>query len=414
MDAPVGSTPLGGFLARHRRERVDALTDGLVGRIQATAPDYLDLDRVPTADLRASCHDNIVRVLELLGLEVARDEAAGGDAAAGAGLVAAPGDPLDGLYDAARETGRRRAEQGMPLDAVLRSFRFGGRIIWEDLVDEAADSLDPADLRVLGTGLWQVVDETSAQVAAAYHATERLHVQEDEQRRAELWEGLLGGRAADPAFAEEAGRILDLPVSGRYLVVAVAGHLPGDPAMSHRTAAGAVTRWVRRTPGTVGLVSLGRARMEAVTAALGRIASLPIGHSGEATGLAGVEPAFRQALLALRSCGGRAGVATFDERLPEALLLGSPDVAGRLLDIWLGGVLALPDAESRPLLETLEHWVATGGSTTRTASRTHCHRNTVINRLRRVAELTGRDLSEAAPPLELALALRVLRVAPPS
>ena len=88
-------------------------------------------------------------------------------------------------------------------------------------------------------------------------------------------------------------------------------------------------------------------------------------------------------------------------------------MAGRLVAVWLGPVLALPAAEAADLLATLEAWVGTGGSTTHTAQRVHCHRNTVLNRLRRVAAVTGRDLLDAAPPVELVLALRALRVGLP-
>jgi DNA-binding PucR family transcriptional regulator len=116
----------------------------------------------------------------------------------------------------------------------------------------------------------------------------------------------------------------------------------------------------------------------------------------------------RQASLALRTVADD-GVAAFDDRLPEAVLLSSPEVAGRLVAVWLGPLLALPEPEQRPLLDTLEAWVETGGSTTHTAARVHCHRNTVINRLRRTADLTGQaGRLDGVPPLELALALRAL------
>ncbi|MEV5712183.1 hypothetical protein AB0K82_44415, partial [Actinoallomurus sp. NPDC052274] len=42
----------------------------------------------------------------------------------------------------ARELGRRRAEQGLPLDQLLRSYRLAGRVFWESLVEVAAQD-DP-------------------------------------------------------------------------------------------------------------------------------------------------------------------------------------------------------------------------------------------------------------------------------
>lgn len=381
------------FLTGHRRARVEVITDRLVATIEASNPGYRATRLVPREDLWRSCHDNIERVLELLADAVAGRE---------------PTDPAtrDAAYDAARATGRRRAEQGLPLDDVLRSFRMGGRLIWDDLVEQARATLDSEELREVGSRVWEVVDETSAQVAAAYHATERAAVRADEQLRAELWEGLLGGRAKEPAFAHEAARILDVPVDGDYLVALGDGV---DPARMEQALAPGASVWVRRTGGAVGLVPLGGGASRAF-AALRSVADRPIGVSVVVSGLSGVDTGLRQASLALRTLDGRAGVAAFDDRLPEALLLTSPEVAGRLVAVWLGPLLALPPAELEPLLDTLEAWVATGGSTVHTAARVHCHRNTVLNRLRRIGSLTGRDLVDGMPPVELALALRALRI----
>ncbi|MDN4160739.1 PucR family transcriptional regulator [Nocardioides abyssi] len=400
-------------LAEHRQARVEPLTDRLVATIEATNPGYRTWGVVPPADLWRSCHDNVDRVLELLvvGDDDARD----------------PAD--DPAYDAARATGRRRSEQGLPLDDVLRSFRLGGRLIWEDLVDQVGEELPGGEVREVGTRLWEVVDQTSAQVAAAYHASERAAVRADEQLRAELWEGLLSGRAEDPRFAQEAARILDLPVDGGLVVVTATGV---DPDRLQSLVAPLRSSWVRRTGGVVGLVLVGGGPTGGpgrVVAALGSTGG-PVGASTVVTGLAAVGTGFRQASVALRTlgtggaggaggdagaeAGGRAaGVASFDDRLPEALLLTAPEVAGRLVAVWLGPLLALPAAESDALLGTLEAWVAAGGSATTTAARVHCHRNTVLNRLRRVSTLLGRDLVDAVPPVELALALRAHRAGLP-
>ena len=48
----------------------------------------------------------------------------------------------------------------------------------------------------------------------------------------------------------------------------------------------------------------------------------------------------------------------------------------------------------------------TSGSAGRTAELVHCHRNTVLNRLRRLSEATGHDLTAGTMPVELVLALR--------
>ncbi len=176
--------------------RVPNLADELVRVIAEQNPGYRRLNVVTQEDLRKSCQDNMIGVLQLIGRDGSDEE----------------------FYAAARCTGRRRAEQRMPLDDVLRSFRLGGRLLWQALVDQARldGSVDAEGLLEIATWLWEVVDSTSAQVAAAYHVAEQQLVRIDEQRRATLWEGLLRGRGKDLAFAHEAARIIGVPVDGPY------------------------------------------------------------------------------------------------------------------------------------------------------------------------------------------------------
>ncbi|HEY3016778.1 MAG TPA: helix-turn-helix domain-containing protein [Nocardioides sp.] len=400
--ADAGASSLEGFLAAHRSARVPHLTERVVNAIIENNPGYRAVPVVPLEDLRRSCHDNIVRLLELLALAVHNGE---------------PPPVDDTLYDAARETGRRRADQGLPLADVLRSFRMGGALIWEDLIGEAraADLLDADGLRVVGSKLWQVVDETSAQVAAAYHSTELRLVRADEQRRAMLWEGLLSGRATERAFALEASRILDLAIDGPLAIAAVdqAASIDTFPdgIVDRLRARGVESTWQRRADCQVGFLQLPTADLGPTLAALRDWPGVAVGLSSVASGLAHTDVAFREALIALRSMASdRPAVAAYEQHLPDALLLGSPEVADRLVRDWLGPVLALPTQEQLALLETLETWVACAGSASRTAERVPCHRNTVINRVRRAAELTGKRLGEDSPPIELALALRAWRL----
>lgn len=388
------------FLTEHRRASLDTLTERLVSTIEADNPGYRATGLVPRADLWRSCHDNISRILELLADALDQD--------------ATRERPVDDpAYDAARETGRRRAEQGLPLDVVLRSFRIGGRLIWDDLVLAGEAALDAVELREIGTRLWEVVDETSAQVATSYHLHERAVVRADEQLRAQLWEGLINGRAKEPGFAHEVSRLLDLPVSGDYLVVVSGAGL--DPTRADRHLAPHASAWLRRTGGLVGVVALRDDSPDEALASLGDLATragVPLGVSIVVHGLAGVDQGYRQASLALRVREDQPGVACFDQQLPEVLLLSAPEVAARIRSVWLDPLLALPEAESRVLVDTLRAWVSHAGSATRTAEAVHCHRNTVINRLRRAQELLGRELVDGAPPVELDLALRAWRLEP--
>jgi hypothetical protein len=374
-------------LAMRVSARVSELTDVLVRTIEDQNPGYRTVGVVPQDDLWRSCHDNLTRVLELIA-----------DGAKGLSPEA------DGRYDAARATGRRRAEQRMPLDDVLRSFRLGGRLVWESLIDQAHvdNSVDTDGLLDVATRVWEVVDTTSAQVAAAYHSTESDLVRTDEQRRAALWEGLLHGRAKDLAFAYEAGRIIGIPVEGPCAVVVA--DIGPVAEWERRLSAGRIgSAWQVRANTLVGLLTLRQPTVDILKDVL----DVPAGVSLVVRGLAEVDVAYRQALLARRTLpAGRTEVAVLAERLPEALLLSAPELAEQLVRRWLGDLLRVPAAERRLLLGTLQIWVATGGSIRHTAEAACCHRNTVINRLQRMQAITGHDFTDPACQVELALALR--------
>lgn len=396
---PVG---LVGFVVEHGAALVPGLTAKLVEEIWRRNPAYA-AGPVSREDLHASCHDNISRVLELLTIGLVADDA-----------------PADPLYDAARATGRLRAEQRVPLDDVLRSFRLGGRLIWGELIARAGEqgSLDSSGMTEVGSRLWEVVDETSAQVAATYHLTERERLRADEQRRGALWEDLLTGSEESSVTA---ARALGLAAEGAYVVVVAADALvEGVDAFPVAAAHDALARgrcvstWQHRGGTCVGVVVLpedgGTDDPARDVAAMLRPATGLAAGVVPATSVAGLVEAHRLAGLALECARAEGlGAVTLDDRLPEALLVRSPELAERLVSTVLGQVLSRSDAERVTLLETLEAWIASAGSVTRTGELLHCHRNTVLNRLRRLRELTGRDdLREGRVPAEVDLAMRAL------
>ncbi|MGW7679492.1 PucR family transcriptional regulator [Kribbella sp. NPDC054772] len=375
-----------------------ALTDALVETIYEQNPAYRELDSVPQQDLWRSCHDNVARVVQ---------------------MVAAGDRPSVHLFDAALATGRRRAEQRMPLDDVLKSFRLGGRLVWEALIDEARAQgvVDSEALLEVASKVWEVVDRTSSQVAAAYHAAERHAVRADERRRSTLWEGLLHGRAKDRAFVQEAATVLDVPVAGPYLVVAIDNLVDDEcttASLQRRLAGVRVgSAWQVRPQTVVGLLALGTESAETVLRNLRDAVHAPAGLSGVVSGLAEVEVGYRQAMLARRTLpAGQVDVVTLTERLPEALLLSAPELAEQLVHTWLVPLTTIAAAERELLLDTLDKWVTAAGSVRRTAELAHCHRNTVLNRLHRIHQITGRDLTDDGFHLELGLALRAVRLFP--
>ncbi|RBM15999.1 PucR family transcriptional regulator [Prauserella sp. PE36] len=378
-------------LARALVVRLDQLADELVADILAENPGYHDAALVTLAELRRSCRNNLERVLQLLGDTVPRGE-----------------DP----YDAATVTGSRRAEQRVPLDSVLRSFRLGGRVLWRGLVriGKESDDIDRDRLLDVATTVWTVVDEASSVVARAYRDTELQLRRLDDHRRQSLVGDLLRGRGREAGFAGQAAAELGLPREGDYVVFVADSAADGTPglAMPQDTLAGYGIRsvWEPRDQHTVGLVALERRALDGVLELLRGGVRARVGVSPEVRGLAEVGVAHDLALLALRTLpSGTTGLAVLDERLPEALVARSPELARRLRAGVLGPLLRLPEHEREVLLETLAAWLETNRSAAATAARLYCHRNTVLNRLRRLEAVFGHSLDDHRTALALSLAL---------
>src|SRR5690606_37385572 len=285
-----------------------------------------------------------------------------------------------GARDAARRCtwriGAARAEQGLPLDALLHAFRLGGSLVWQGLVDETSRTA-PEDVRLLvhvATDVWEFVDEHCTLVADAYRQTERQLAWRRENRVRLLAAALLDGssRIAD---LPEAAAVLGLPEQGRYVVVAVAGGRPvGCPGAESLLPPAVRVHWHPGQDVDYGIV-LADDDPEPVAADT-QGPGLRIGVSSTVEGLAAV--------------GG----------------------ARELADRRPGPLAGLEPADADVLLETLATWLACDGSAQRASRLLYCHRNTVLNRLRRYEQLTGRSLSRPSDLVEVTLALTAHRLLP--
>ncbi|BFO18839.1 hypothetical protein SHKM778_52270 [Streptomyces sp. KM77-8] len=86
-------------------------------------------------------------------------------------------------------------------------------------------------------------------------------------------------------------------------------------------------------------------------------------------------------------------------------MVSSPELGAALVERLLGPLAHLEPADAEVLLDTLATWLACDGSAQRASRRLYCHRNTVLNRLRRYEQLTGRSLSRPTDLTETTLAL---------
>ncbi|MFI2782204.1 PucR family transcriptional regulator [Streptomyces sp. ALB3] len=348
----------------------------------------------------------------------------------------------EAAHRTSRWIGESRAEQGVPLDAVMHAFRMGGAMVWQDLVDDTARR-HPEDTRLLvhvAADVWNFVDEHCGVVAEAYRQAERRLSWRRENQQRLMTAALLDGTARI-ADLPDAAAMLGLPVQGRYAVLAVTGArraphgtgrppltLPQDtPALWH--PAGDVELAVLPL-GTVPAAAEAEPRSDddaedapapgpapvsdGGLAALAEGMTVPpgtrVGISSVVTGLASVGDARRLAETALRACPASGGTVLLDEHLPAALVVSSPGLGTALADRVLGPLDRLDPADRDVIIETLTAWLDSDGSAQRAGAKLYCHRNTVLNRLRRFEQLTGRCLTRPSDAVEVSLALAARRL----
>ncbi|QTD96012.1 PucR family transcriptional regulator [Streptomyces cyanogenus] len=380
---------------------IDRFADLLTDRITEGEDAYRAHGHVTHDQLRASCADNLHSMVTQLGR-----------------------DALD--LRVPHETGRFKAEHGVPLSAVTHAYRLAGRFLWECVLTEVGDPVI-RDMPHVATAVWSVSDTFTDAVAMAYRETMSERAHRDRQVKSLLLAALLDGRLDEGTHLWECADALRLPQRGAFVVVSAeteAGGRPADEDALHDVegalrALGVRSVWRQEDDAQVGLLSLRSPGSLAPAVELLRGRS--IGRVGVSTLFHGLEQApgaFRQARLACACVEpGAREVASYGDAPVRLMVVSAPDSARHAVRKVLRPVLELPQHERELLLETLSRWFASGGSATETAARMYCHRNTVTYRLRRVQELTGRSPTDPVGASEIHLALeahRLLTAPPPA
>ncbi|WP_418955487.1 PucR family transcriptional regulator [Streptomyces tritici] len=317
-----------------------------------------------------------------------------------------------------RELGSRRAEEGRPLDEVMHAFRVAGSEVWSGIVGVVErDGLgDPRHLVQVAQVVWKMNDRDAVLVADAYRQVAQGVASRHTERVRLILAAVLETRG-DPAFVQDAASILDLPPDGRFAVAELRatppfGRVPdGVPEVRGM-------RLLRHVGAQRHLLvaHLGDRPLDALASALaaGAGPGMRVGISPVVQGLENLPRARDLAGLALRTCRADGEVARLDARLPDGLLVSRPDLSAELALRVLRPLYGLEPADRETLIDTLGVWIETGGSAVRAARQMLCHRNTVLNRLRRFEQVTGLELSRPRDLVRLTLALDALRLLGPA
>ncbi|MFJ3304228.1 PucR family transcriptional regulator [Streptomyces sp. NPDC086549] len=369
-------------------DSVDELTDAAVQKILLSEQDYAD-SRLPVELLRSIVGANIEAIL--------RSE--GSDADAG--------------EDAARWAGRIKAERGLPLAGLLHGFRLGGLEIWDWAIARAANGEQASALLHRSSHFWGVLDRFTTAATDAYRqVVDERERQELVTRRVTLlsvFEGTSGIRKGGTASVP---RVLGVPEKATYYVVVGEAEEDGRdplPGIASRLACAHVASvWTTELGERLGLIApVGEADGAAALRIVETAAISRVGVSRRFTSLTAATMAVRQARIALECVSPAvAGVHHYGTAPLDALIASHAESAAELCENVLG---PLASKEADGLLETLEAWFAADGSTAEAARLLHCHRNTVLYRISRITELTGRAPTRPVDAAELYAALRAMR-----
>ncbi|MGZ0153464.1 PucR family transcriptional regulator [Kribbella sp. WER1] len=384
-------------LARWAQEHLPDLVGDACHAIVERIPFYREAKVVAGAELHRSVELNMGSII---------------------GVLQQPDASLD--QSPAKATGRRRAEQSVPLPEVLQAFRIGFTVLWEGLVAYVRRTWEPDEADALLTAasiLWRLSDEQSLAVTEEYRATTAALLLARQQQRSALVEALLSGHPGPQGGPWEAASLLGFAPNSRMIVVAAETRGLAEeslPGIEKELAGhGVVSGW-RLTPALqLGLISLPADSGLSILSMLQDTATARTGVSPPYDSLSETPRALRLARTALVTVpAGRTEVQVFDASPLAGMMAMDPREGRRIAEQVFGPVLALPPDDRAVLLDTLNAHLDHGGSAELAGESLRCHPNTIRYRLRRLQELTGRSLNDPRQASELAAAAYAVRLLP--
>lgn len=303
------------------------------------------------------------------------------------------------------DVGVSRARAGIPVESLMTAIRLDFTVLWSELM-ALADPQDAALLVHRAERVWQVVDSYAAQTQATYMAERQRMAHEESSVRQGYVASIFGPAAPAPALVERISGELGLD---RRAALGVAVATAEDAAALRVVVAQAARRGAEvfthpLADALVAFWTLDERPGSPLHEAADRIGRLRCGLTERVEGLGGLWEAARitrdLAQLVEPEDGGaltlgRAWSRMARLRLTAAGLPIAPEVETALA--------VCGPVERERLMEAVRTYLATG-SVGESAARLFCHRNTLMNRLRRFSDLTGIDPTIPAQAARLVVA----------
>ena len=294
----------------------------------------------------------------------------------------------------ATDVGVTRARAGIPIESLMTAIRLDFSILWGELISLASDA-DAGLLVRHADRVWNIVDAYASQTQSTYMA-ERQRMQNEASSVRQAYVAALFGEISPPAemLSQIAGELriaqtdplcvavaIGEEMAGLRVVVAAAAHRDAE-IFTHHLGDGLVAFWrCDERPGS------------AVQEAASQISLLRVGLVETVEAIADLPDAARRAReLAL--------LLTPQDNQALTMTIAWARIARRRLGASGASITADVDAalahcgsaEKTRLIEAVRVYLASG-SIAASAETLFCHRNTLMNRLRRFADITGVDVT---------------------
>lgn len=342
------------------------------------------------------------------------------------------------------DLGRQWAAQGVPLHAMVTGVQITTKVACEFVMREAGRTEAPPDAAAeLAARTCLVLLDCSTRLSSAisemYRQAEQDLSATKERLRREVFDELLDGPTSDMATLLTRARATGFRLAAAHAVVIVTveglGTLDSPFAESaRRRTLEAVRNGFGNLPPVmvqerdnldVAILPLqdgGRADLlKLLESAIG--AAVPEGLPWFASvgrveqGVSGIAASYRQALRAheaARTLGLLGRAVPYEEMLPVLLLMKDRALADDILRTTVAPLMRYDEKRETRLVETLEVLLQEQGNALAAAKALFVHRHTLIARIKRIEQLTGRSVRNGSDVLLFELGLLARHALPPS
>jgi sugar diacid utilization regulator len=343
--------------------------------------------------------------------------------------------------DGTRAGAARRVHQDVSLESFLHALRLWGQLLWETVLacaDEEVPAEREAALQIAGM-LLEHLDLHSIAATQGY-LDELQNVWSDrEMVRRDVLDALIAGDG-DAETVRRLAKSLRLRLHENYVVVIVRGdECPSEETPERPLPARIALRRIveaarKRLRPAVGSVLVGMRHgevvalypfedaeeLETIKRSSLRLADdlegrgVSIGISSSHKGLAQLALSYSEAKEAVEiavKAGSSGRVIAFDDVLIDSIIRSSRH-AERIVDSTIAPLLSYDAIRQAELVPTLRAYVEAGFNVTKAAETLCVHPNTVVYRLGRIKELTGRDPHGPDDLLLLYLGLKLIELSP--